>query len=711
MRAAVRSVALTLLVCAALQWMALHETTLLVQDVANHERAWSARWNAARGLALNTHAESMLSRRGKVPLLVTFGSSAMLEFLENWVAGVQRLPQPNHYLVAALDNETMRWCTISKVPALTINLACRFGVLPACKLPGEAHGGTPNVPSMIAATGAYVRESDTSFAAMGEAKVSIARAVLSAGHDIILSDLDVAWTDDPWPYLRFDPIRTPYVAWLLTMCDVASSSDTVDVVTPGEEVAWNHEGELNTGMIFFRATAGGEAAVVAWLAQIRLARWNGRAQQDQKLFKLALGRKRGWSTSLKKLNGMHAWLRRGTLPMDVRTNIIATENVLSAPPWGQLLLPPSIPWSSVHDVFRITSLGEPMGLAMGLEKPPDLARPLLAVLPPRRFQNGHVFFSQHVSQPIAVHATHSFDLLEGKRERLRSAGLWHRDTSDPVYSQGRFLHLLPPELPRTARHPAITWKQQLSAECAVLSNGSRAWRKRVDPCATYRKALSSVAAAGMPIPGPWDPAVQVEADSIQRKAVQKAMLLALVLNRTLILPKLQCFCDRSWWLTEQCRFPGVSMELPFECPTDILFTTSLWRRYKLPFRESNFLSHHGASLSVASLQLAPEAATTFDDVAQQDARAGTPLVLTASAADVMHLCACGRMVKKLNYAVAAAMNNPVPYCAMEHQLFLWSNPPVWDAKANPRNCSTAGVITPTRVLGSCAACGGEARHP
>ena len=257
------------------------------------------------------------------------------------------------------------------------------------------------------------------------------------------------------------------------------------------------------------------------------------------------------------------------------------------------------------------------------------------------------------------------------------------------------------------RQPALTWRQQLAAECELLANRSTPWfeKRRPPPCGSYRQALSSLAAAGLPIPGPWDPSAQVEADSIQRTAIQRAMLLASSLNRTLILPRLLCVCDRAWWLTEQCRLPGASMELPFECPPDVLFTTSNWRAYNLSFRDHHFLERQGAALSRGQLQLPPTSAPlTSEEVARLNG-VGAPRVLSVQAADVMRICMCGAAGDRhLQYAVATATSNPVQYCAMERQPYLWSSPASWDARTNPRNCSVAGVVGSPRVFRSCSQC-------
>lgn len=38
--------------------------------------------------------------------------------------------------------------------------------------------------------------------------------------------------------------------------------------------------------------------------------------------------------------------------------------------------------------------------------------------------------------------------------------------------------------------------------------------------------------------------------------VYRVMALAVLLNRTLVLPKMQCFCYKNWFMLEQCRCGG-----------------------------------------------------------------------------------------------------------------------------------------------------------
>lgn len=74
--------------------------------------------------------------------------------------------------------------------------------------------------------------------------------------------------------------------------------------------------------------------------------------------------------------------------------------------------------------------------------------------------------------------------------------------------------------------------------------------------------------------------------------------MSITLQRTIIMPKLQCFCDRYWGPLDRCRLPGATkLRLPFICPMDhILEPHNLVDDPKqfgppLPYREYSFFEN------------------------------------------------------------------------------------------------------------------------
>jgi len=68
-----------------------------------------------------------------------------------------------------------------------------------------------------------------------------------------------------------------------------------------------------------------------------------------------------------------------------------------------------------------------------------------------------------------------------------------------------------------------------------------------------------------------------------RGALRNGIMLAKKLNRVLVLPRLQCYCERFWFLLEDCRIPAgpEKMPMPYECPMDHIFEPSLWYHHKV----------------------------------------------------------------------------------------------------------------------------------
>eukprot|EP00798_Chlamydomonas_sp_ICE-L_P021186 gene21186-28086_t len=60
--------------------------------------------------------------------------------------------------------------------------------------------------------------------------------------------------------------------------------------------------------------------------------------------------------------------------------------------------------------------------------------------------------------------------------------------------------------------------------------------------------------------------------------VYRVMAIALLLNRTLVFPKLHCFCYKNWFMSEQCRIPGDRVtHFPMKCDMD------QWLRPKIAY--------------------------------------------------------------------------------------------------------------------------------
>lgn len=89
----------------------------------------------------------------------------------------------------------------------------------------------------------------------------------------MVSDVDVAWLRPPWPLVRYSSVRSAPAengaveqeASLLALADVVLSVDQVQQYLDCDKHRWHVDSELNTGVLFFRASAGALAVLDEWL--------------------------------------------------------------------------------------------------------------------------------------------------------------------------------------------------------------------------------------------------------------------------------------------------------------------------------------------------------------------------------------------------------------------------------------------------------------
>ena len=194
---------------------------------------------------------------------------------------------------------------------------------------------------------------------------------------------------------------------------------------------------------------------------------------------------------------------------------------------------------------------------------------LLGVLPLSHFLNGHTYFVQHAHtlpaapQPLAVHLTYQFaegaSFAHGKRQRLRQAGLWFVDEDE--YYAGRFVRVgdSAATLPPSPLPPNVTSLTAINAHLAEARHRSR--------------------------------------------VLQALLGIGKALGRTVILPRMLCYCDFMWKEMTHCRVGGAfGMRLPFDCPMDHVCDTPRWMEQGVPgvtVREQGFLSNPRVPRSVS----------------------------------------------------------------------------------------------------------------
>ena len=174
--------------------------------------------------------------------------------------------------------------------------------------------------------------------------------------------------------------------------------------------------------------------------------------------------------------------------------------------------------------------------------------------------------------PFAVHATYSLDHHDelAKAQRFREAGLWRSD---------------PPE-PADARYLAVGLPAGSSSSSSSGGGGEGGGAHHQLPPAV-RAAVAGFEAKGQ---SAANIGVHVLALRAYVAELRDALALALVLNRTLVLPRWACYCDRLWSGSDDifhfgCMYPGAQdgQYVPFVCPMDHVLSSRL-----------HASAHHGA---------------------------------------------------------------------------------------------------------------------
>jgi len=267
---------------------------------------------------------------------------------------------------------------------------------------------------------------------------------------------------------------------------------------------------------------------------------------------------------------------------------------------------------------------------------PENKRVKVGLLPLALFANGHAFFVQRHDvrsrvAPLAVHATYTFDGAGAgaKQFRFRERGLWFEDQSF-VDNTTKMLTWDAASLPAHARGPV----------------GLR----------THLKVVEHHLAS-----------------------MRGALAVARVLGRTLLLPEMPCFCDKTWGghdniFKTKCMYPGAQTGdyLPFMCPMDHLVSPAAWVDSGVDFRAHGFLYGHFRDRVPKSIREHPVRSLAVPGLASESdvrlAAAALSHVPVISLSDA-HTAFCrfdGEDDNSAFEALISKLLKPIPWCAECH---------------------------------------------
>ena len=347
----------------------------------------------------------------------TFGSSVMVDFVQNWLHFARRAAL-KPLLVGAADAALLSFCNNKSVPAAAIS--------PDLDVWTYERKPAQEGVYQIKTQWAYFRHHDSDFLEMGLVKVAFLWELLVAGLNVLISDLDVVWLNGHWArWMAYGGAEPPLPeASLLAAADILVSTDELNAEADLAGRRPSHGSDLNTGVVFLRCTQGSKAMVQAW-RQAMLGRKGDKHLNenvnDQSLFQ---GVVRG------------AELRGGELDELLRRSGAVDRLGLAEA-------------TSTRRVYR--ALGGPPCLPQERCAPSSFT---FGTLPMRPFSGGHTWFNQNVqdmagheqprNEPITVHFTFQFGdtgtYPHGKRQRAREAALWAVDPPE-YFTEGVFVAL------------------------------------------------------------------------------------------------------------------------------------------------------------------------------------------------------------------------------------------------------------------------------
>ena len=284
-------------------------------------------------------------------LLVTFATGSVAIMALNWAANA-RQAGVRDVLIGALDDTMMRACRSSAPPV-------------PCVL---VDGGEVS-RELMAGMSQNLRSRPSLYPKMSVLKVGFYRELLTFGYNVWACDADAVFVHDPRPLMAEPEWRE---------AELAAATDCIDVHRDSQYPLLHCD--LNTGMVYMRASAATIAFTERWRETIATAKEV--RIRDQMAFNMLLKQRR-----LTRYAGRLFYAANG--PQTIKLGVLPLNRFLNG-----------------HTYF---------------------------------VQHAHTL--RGAPPPLAVHMTYQFaegsKFAHGKRQRLRQAGLWHVD--DDAYYNGRYV--------------------------------------------------------------------------------------------------------------------------------------------------------------------------------------------------------------------------------------------------------------------------------
>ncbi|KAK3279241.1 hypothetical protein CYMTET_12861 [Cymbomonas tetramitiformis] len=185
-------------------------------------------------------------------IIVTWANAEYIDFVDNFVRHMQRLKLTN-FLVGAMDTKVLAWLEKQQQPHW--NMGTKYAARSTEK-PASTWGSK-------------------SFLSLGHDKTRLIRDLALTGVDFVVTDIDVVWMRNPFPYFKLFPTA-----------DILVSTDQLQNQTISDDLERHIcAAPSNIGIIFFRSSRGSRDFTQAWLDAVEKDRevWDQISFNDLKM--------------------------------------------------------------------------------------------------------------------------------------------------------------------------------------------------------------------------------------------------------------------------------------------------------------------------------------------------------------------------------------------------------------------------------------------